>query len=84
MKSRSRMHRQSDVPTKRWQRVQLAGIRAGMVLLGATLRITDKMEAGSPAPSPHSAGTDPGMKELGLVIRTCLFLLSVELSEKEY
>ena len=41
---------------------------------GATVGITDKMEARSPAPSPHSAGTDPGMKELGLVILTCLFL----------
>ena len=31
-------------------------------LSGAVLGITDKMEAWSPAPSPHSAGTDPGMK----------------------
>jgi len=53
-------------------------------LLGATLGITDKMEARSPAPSPHSAGTDPGMKELGLIILTCLFLSSAELTEKEY
>ena len=53
-------------------------------LLGATLGITDKMEAQSPAPSPHSAGTDPGMKELGLIILTCLFLSSAELTEKEY
>ena len=51
---------------------------------GAVLGITDKMEARSPAPSPHSAGTDPGMKELGLVILTCLFLSSAELTEKEY
>ena len=51
---------------------------------GAMLGITDKMEARSPAPSFHSAGTDPGMKELGLVILTCLFLSSDELTEKEY
>ena len=51
---------------------------------GATLGIIDKMEARSPAPSTHSAGTDPGMKELGLVILTCLFLSSAELTEKEY
>ena len=51
---------------------------------GAALGITDKMEAWSPAPSPHSAGTDPRMKELGLVILTCLFLSSAELTEKEY
>ena len=42
------------------------------------------MEAWSPAPSPHSADTDPGMKELDLVILTCLFLSSAELTEKEY
>ena len=53
-------------------------------LSGAVLGITDKMEARSPAPSPHSAGTDPGMKQLGLVILTCLFLSSAELTEKEY
>ena len=51
---------------------------------GAALGITDKMEARSPAPSPHSAGTDPGMTELGLIIRTCLFLSLAELTEKEY
>ena len=51
---------------------------------GAALGITDKMEARSPAPSPHSAGMDPRMKELGLLILTCLFLSSAELSEKEY
>ena len=51
---------------------------------GAGLGITDKMEARSPAPSPHSAGTDCGMKELGLVILTYLFLSSAELTEKEY
>ena len=53
-------------------------------LSGATLGITDKMEAWSPAPSPHSAGTDSGMKELGLVILTCLVLSSAELTAKEY
>ena len=46
---------------------------------GATLGITEKMEARSPVTSPHSAGTDPGMKELGLVILTW-----AELTEKEY
>ena len=51
---------------------------------GASLGITDKMEAWPPVPSPHSAGTDPGMKELGLVILTCLFLSLAELTEKEY
>ena len=50
---------------------------------GAVLGITDKMEARSPAPSPHSAGMNSGMKELGLVILTCLFLSSAELTEKE-
>ena len=48
------------------------------------LGITDEMEARSPAPSPHSAGTYPRMKELGLVILICLFLSSAELTEKEY
>ena len=51
---------------------------------GAALGITDKIEARSPAPSPHSAAMDPRMKELGLVILTCLFLSSAELTEKEY
>ena len=51
---------------------------------GAVLGITDKMEARPPAPSPHSAGTHPGMKELGLVILTCLFFSSAELTEREY
>ena len=31
-------------------------------LPGAMLAITDKMEARSPAPSPHSAGTDLGLR----------------------
>ena len=48
------------------------------------LGITDKMEARSPAPSFHSAGMDPRMKELGLVILTCLFLSLAELTENEY
>ena len=52
-------------------------------LLGAVLGISDKMEARSPAPS-HSTGMDPGMKELDLVILTCLFLSSAESTEKEY
>ena len=56
----------------------------GDLLSGATLGITDKMEAWSPASSPHSAGMDPGMKELGLVILTCLFLSLAELTEKGY
>ena len=51
---------------------------------GAVLAITDKMEARPPAPSLHSAGTDPRIKELGLVILTCLFLSLAELTEKEY
>ena len=50
----------------------------------AALGITDKMEARPPTPSPHSAGTDLGVKELGLVILTCLFLSLAELTEKEY
>ena len=49
---------------------------------GAVLGITDKMEARSPAPSPHSAGTDPGMKELGLVNLTCFYLSSAEWTEE--
>ena len=55
-----------------------------MAVSGATLGITDKMEAWSPASSPHSAGTDPGMRDLSLVILTCLFLSSAELTEMEY
>ena len=31
-------------------------------LSGATLGITDEMEAWPPAPTPHSAGTDPGLR----------------------
>ena len=50
---------------------------------GAVLGITDKMEARPQTPLliPQAR---PGMKELGLVILTCFFLSSVELSEKEY
>ena len=54
------------------------------VLLGAVLGITDKMEARPQAPSPHSTGTDLGMKALGLVILTCLFLSLAEWTEREY
>ena len=64
--------------------ILLNGEKLKAFLSGAALGITDKMEARPPAPSPHSAGTDPGMKELGLVILTCLFLSSAELTEKEY
>ena len=63
--------------------VTLLGIRH-WYLSGAALGITDKMEARSPDPSPHSADTDARMKELGLVILTCLFLSSAESTEKEY
>ena len=54
------------------------------LLSGAALGITDKTEAQSPAPSPHSTGTDPRMKELRFVILTCLVLSSAELTEKVY
>ena len=40
------------------------------------------MEARPPAPSLHSVGTDPRIKELGLVILTCLFLSLAELTER--
>ena len=60
------------------------GVAKSRTLSGATLGITDKMEARSPAPSPHSTGTDPRIKELGLVILTCLLLSLAELTEKEY
>ena len=41
---------------------------------------------GGTAPSPLSSFRrhGPGIKELGLVILTCLFLSSAELTEKEY
>ena len=58
--------------------------RAGAVVSGAASGITDKMEARPPAPSPNSTGSDPGYKQLGLVILTCLFLSLAELTEKEY
>ena len=67
-----------------WSLDQENPLRKQMAVSGATLGITDKMEAWSPASSPHSAGMDPGMKELGLVILTCLFLSSAEWTEKEY
>ena len=44
--------------------------REDSLVSGAALGITDNMEARSPAPSPHSAGTVLGMKELGLAILT--------------
>ena len=52
-------------------------------LSGAALGITDKMEAQPPAPLliPQA---QTGRKEVGLVILTCLFLSSTELTEKEY
>ena len=52
-------------------------------LSGATLGITDKMEA-QPQPPLLIPQARPGMKELGLVILTCPFLSSAELTEKEY
>ena len=49
-------------------------------LSGATLGITDKMEAWPPTLLSLSCRHGPGMKELGLVILTCSFLSSVELA----
>ena len=48
---------------------------------GATLGITDKMEA-QPQPPLLILQARPGMKELALVILTCFFLSSVELAGK--
>ena len=50
---------------------------------GAALGITDKIEAQPQTPLliPQARSW---MKELGLVILTCLFLSSAELTEKEY
>ena len=48
---------------------------------GATLGITDKMEE-RPQPPFSSHRHRPGMKELGLVILTCFFLSSAELTEE--
>ena len=55
-------------------------------MLGAVLGITDKMEGRpqSPLLILQARIPDPGMKELGLVNLTCLFLSSAELTEKEY
>ena len=50
---------------------------------GTALGITDKMEARPQTPLLILQAR-PGMKELGLVILTCLFLSSAELTEKEY
>ena len=44
---------------------------------GATLGITDKMEA-----RPYTPSLCSGMKELGFVILTCFFLSSAELTEE--
>ena len=53
---------------------------------GAALGITDKIEAQPQTPLliPQARIPDPGIKELGLVILTCLFLSLAELTEKEY
>ena len=56
-------------------------------LLGPALGITDKMEERPQPPHPPTPPFHrhrPGMKELGLVILTCFFLSSAELTEKEY
>ena len=50
---------------------------------GAALGITDKMEAQPQTPLLILQARSR-MKELGLVILTCLFLSSAELTEKEY
>ena len=51
---------------------------------GAVLGITDKMKAQTQPPLLIPQAQIQGMKELGLVILTCLFLSSAELTEKEY
>ena len=53
-----------------------------VAMSGATLGITDKMEAWPPTLLSLSRRHGPGMKELGLVILTCSFLSSVELAGK--
>ena len=58
-------------------------LRAHLMVLGATLGITDKMEA-RPQTRFFIPQACPGMKELGLVILNCLFLSSAEVTEKEY
>ena len=52
-------------------------------LSGAVLGITDNMEAQPQTPLLILQARSQ-MKELGLVILTCLFLSSAELTEKEY
>ena len=49
-------------------------------------RVRHYWQNGGTAPSPVSSFCRhrPGIKELGLVILTCLFLSSTELTEKEY
>ena len=50
---------------------------------GAVLGITDKKKRG-PNPLSLSHRYGPGVKELDLVILTCFFLSSAELTENEY
>ena len=52
------------------------------ILSGATLGITDKMEA-QPQPPPLILQARTRDEELGLVILTCSFLSSVELAGKK-
>ena len=49
-------------------------------IVGSCLR--HYWQNGGTAPRPLSSGTDPGMKELGLVILTCFFLSLAELTKK--
>ena len=49
----------------------------GDLLSGATLGITDKMEA-----RPYTPSLCSRMKELGFVILTCFFISSAELTEE--
>ena len=62
----------------------MAEIEEELKSVGSRVRHYWQNAGTAPNPSPHSAGTDPGMKELGLEILTCLFLSSAELTEKEY
>ena len=56
----------------------------GLVFLSrAVLGIINKMEARPQTPL-FVLQAQTGMKELGLVILTCFFLSSAELTEKEY
>ena len=61
----------------------IQGVTKSQTLSGSALGITDKIEA-RPQPPSSFCRHGPGMKELGLVILTCLFLSSAELTEKEY